>query len=199
MLSTFGSLGALLLQYKYFILLPVAMIDGPIVIMIAGLLVSLGYMSLVPVFILSVCGDVSGDFIRYGLGRWGGQAFILRWGKYLGFDERHIVGIEEAFKERTGFLLLVAKFAYGAGSVFHAAAGIAKISISKFFIHNFLSSIPKTAALLYIGYYFGNAINDVDSALGNVALTLLFVIIISIFIWAYRYGKKNKKNGIKIQ
>lgn len=181
----------------YSLLFPAVMIEGPISIMLAGLAVSLGFMNLLPVFILVISGDMVGDFIRYGLGRWGGQALVVRWGKYVGFDERHIVGVEEAFKKRTGFLLIVAKFAYGTGTIFLAAAGMVKVPILKLLAYDFVGSVIKSSALLYVGYYFGNAIYKVSSALEIVASVLLLVTIAGIFIWAYRYGKKSETNGIQ--
>jgi len=185
-------IGELLLRYKYFVLFPAIMIDGPIIIMAAGLAVSLGYMNPLPTYIISVCSDVLGDFMRYSLGRWGGQKFIVRWGKYVGFDERHVMAIEKVFQRRTGALLFVAKFAYGVGSVFHAAAGMARISISKFFGHNLFFSIFKTAALLFVGFYFGHMLSDVTSSLEIIGLTLIVLLIIGIFFWAYKYGKNAK-------
>jgi len=192
MSSSLAYIGELLLQYKYFILVPAIMVDGPIVIMVAGVVVSLGYMNPVTTYIISVCGDVAGDFLRYSLGRWGGQRFIVRWGKYVGFDERHIVAIEEVFQRRTGSLLFVAKFAYGVGSVFHAAAGMARISILKFFAHNLFFSIFKTAILLFIGFYFGHTLSDVTSYLEIIAATLLIILVVGVFFWAYKYGKRSE-------
>lgn len=197
MLLSSVDIGELLLQYKYLILFPAVMIEGPISIMLSGLMISLGFMSVWPVFILVVCGDVIGDFIRYGLGRWGGQAAVIRWGKYFGFDERHIVGVEKAFKNRTGFLLIVTKFAYGAGTIFLAAAGMVKVPILKLLGYDFVGSILKSSILLYVGYYFGQSIYKVNSSLEIAAFVVLSVVIISIFIWGYRYGKKSETSGIQ--
>lgn len=180
----------------YLILFPAVMIEGPISIMLAGLAVSLGFMSLLPAFILVICGDMVGDFIRYGLGRWGGRKLVIRWGKHFGFDERHIVGVEQAFKKRTGFLLIVAKFAYGTGTIFLAAAGMAKVPVLKLLGYDFIVSVLKSSILLYVGYYFGYAIYEVSSALEIVASALLLVMVAGIFVWAYRYGKKSETNGI---
>jgi len=196
MLLSSVNIGELILHYKYLILFPAVMIEGPVSIMLAGLAVSLGFMSLLPVFILVISGDMVGDFIRYGLGRWGGQALIIRWGKYFGFDERHIVGVENAFKKRTGLLLIVAKFAYGTGTIFLAAAGMVKVPILKLLGYDFVGSVLKSSVLIFVGYYFGQAIYKVNSSLEIVASVLLFAVLVAIFVWAYRYGKKSETNGI---
>jgi len=172
------------------------MIEGPISIMLAGLAISLGFISLLPAFILVISGDVIGDFMRYSLGRWGGRALVIRWGRHFGFDERHIVGVEKAFKNRTGLLLIVAKFAYGTGTIFLAAAGMAKVPVLKLLGYDFIGSVLKSSILLYVGYYFGNAIYKVSSVLEIVASVLLLTTIVGIFIWAYRYGKKSETNAI---
>ena len=68
-----------MLAYRYVILLPIAIIEGPIISVIAGFLVSIHAMEFWIVFGILVLGDVIGDMLLYGVCRWGGGSFITRW------------------------------------------------------------------------------------------------------------------------
>ena len=57
-------------QYKYLILFPLAIIEGPIVTVIAGFLCSQAILEPFYVFPIIVIGDILGDSLYYGLGRW---------------------------------------------------------------------------------------------------------------------------------
>src|SRR3989338_6363855 len=61
----------LLLTYKYLILIPLSIIEGPIVTVIAGFLVTLKFFNLFLIYIIMVAGDVVGDGIAYSFGYFG--------------------------------------------------------------------------------------------------------------------------------
>ena len=60
----------LLFTYSYLILFPLVVVEGPIVTIIAGFLVSLGFMDFIPTYLTIVSGDLVGDFVYYSAGRW---------------------------------------------------------------------------------------------------------------------------------
>jgi membrane protein DedA with SNARE-associated domain len=52
-----------LLYYKYFVLFPIMVVEGPIITIIAGFLVSLGHLNGLAAYAVLVAGDVTGDSI----------------------------------------------------------------------------------------------------------------------------------------
>ena len=61
----------LLETYKYLFLLPLAIIEGPIVAIIVGFLTTLKVFDTYISYAILVVGDVIGDSSLYALGRWG--------------------------------------------------------------------------------------------------------------------------------
>ncbi|HUZ60693.1 MAG TPA: hypothetical protein VMU83_18125, partial [Hanamia sp.] len=61
----------LLLKFRYVILFPLAVVEGPILAVIAGFLCTEGYLNLFIVYTIIVLGDITGDTICYLFGRWG--------------------------------------------------------------------------------------------------------------------------------
>ena len=83
LLSAFGAISAgtvtqLLLTYRYWLLLPLALVEGPVVALVAGALVLLGYLQALPVFLIAVLGDFLPDMAYFSLGRWGTRTALLR-------------------------------------------------------------------------------------------------------------------------
>jgi membrane protein DedA with SNARE-associated domain len=80
----------LIVVHKYLILLPIAIIEGPMITIIAGFLASLGILDFFIVYAIAVFGNLIGDNIYYWIGRLGEQEFISRYGRYVGVTKEKI-------------------------------------------------------------------------------------------------------------
>src|SRR5450432_4605817 len=78
----------LLTQYKYLLLFPLAIVEGPIIAVIAGFLCINGFLNLFIVYPIIVAGDLIGDTICYFLGLWGVPGFIKKITGWLGLNAR---------------------------------------------------------------------------------------------------------------
>ncbi|MFH1346808.1 MAG: DedA family protein [Spirochaetota bacterium] len=185
MFFSLSQITELLIQYKYLILFPITVLEGPIISVVAGFLVALKYFDLYTTFIIVVLGDLVGDVLNYAIGRWGREKIINRWGRYLGITEERLKKVEGHFEKNAGKTLLLGKALHGIGGVFIYAAGIAKVPIFKFIWFNFLGTVPKSLVLILIGFYFGYAISTVKSYLELIAAVFAGLGIIAILIWLY--------------
>ena len=192
MFFSLAHLGALLLQYKYWILLPIAILEGPIITIIAGAAISFGYLGWWPSIVIISAGDIIGDVGHYYIGDWGGEPFIRRWGKYLGIKEKHVVSLENILNGHPGKSLLLGKLAHGVGGALLIAAGLVKMPMGKFLYWNTVGTIPKTIGLLVVGFYFVNAITNINSILDVVASATVIIVVVAIFVWLHFYQKKTE-------
>lgn len=181
----------LLIQYKYFILFPVIVIEGPIISVIAGFLMALKYFDFYTLFLVVILGDLTGDVLDYTIGRWGREKIIARWGKYIGITEDRLKKVESHFEKNAGKTLLLGKLFHGIGGIFLYAAGAAKMPISKFVWFNFLGTVPKSFILILIGFYFGHAISTIKSYLELISAISIGIGVVAILAWLY--FKKDKK------
>ncbi|MEI7498371.1 MAG: DedA family protein [Candidatus Falkowbacteria bacterium] len=181
-----------LLQYKYFLLFPLTVIEGPIITVVAGLLVALGNFNFWYVLVVVVLGDLTGDSMYYAIGRWGKETFIKRWGKYLGITADRVLRIEKHFGEHSGKTLLTGKLTHGIGAIFLVAAGLAKMPFGKYFWYNVLATIPKSLVLIFVGYYYGFALTRVKSWLE--AISFLFIgLALAGGLWYVMFRGKAKE------
>jgi len=193
MLFSLASLGQILLQYKYWVILPAAFVEGPIISVLAGVSISFGFLSWIPVYILIVVGDLLSDAGHYYLGKWGGVPFIKRFGKYFGVKDEHVVSLEKVLNNHPGKAILLGKLSHGIGGALLVAAGLVRMPFWKFMYWNTIGTLPKTLGLLIIGYYFAHAITRINSIMDVVASTTIIVGVGAIFAWLYFYRRKTEQ------
>ena len=179
-----------LIKYKYLILFPIVVLEGPIITVIAGFLSSLNYLNLFIAYAVVVCADIAGDCIYYALGYWGREKFIKKCGHYIGISNARVIRLENHFDNHSGKTLFLGKISHGIGGVFLFAAGLAKMPFSKFIWFNFIATVIKSMALILIGFYFGEAITKINSFFELVGTIFLGIGIAAILIYFYYYRKK---------
>jgi membrane protein DedA with SNARE-associated domain len=167
-----------------------AVVEGPIVTVIAAYLASLGYLNVYAVFAVVVAADLVGDSIMYFLGRFGRDVILKRWGSYLGVDAPHLSGIEAHFRSRGGRTLLIGKLTHAVGFIILFTAGASRMSFLPFLSYNFLGTVPKSLFFVAVGYTIGYAYNEIDSFILRGS-TIVFIAALAFgFYWFGRMQRK---------
>lgn len=187
---------ALVDQYKYLILLPFTIFEGPIATVIGGFLASIGVLNFFLVFLISLLGDFLGDSMWWTIGKSSRSKFLSRLLHRIGMNKDRFTRIESHFKNNGMKTLFIGKFIYGFETVSLLAAGAARVPYWRFTFYTMLPSIPKSLLFTVIGYYFGHAYNKINDYLDNVALAVAIVVTaaaILFFTYRYLYGRWSKK------
>ena len=186
-----AALTATLITYGYWAIFPIAVIEGPIVSIVAGFFVSTGHFGALSVFMLLVIADLVGDSMYYALGRFGGKHAIERWGSYVGVHEERIARFKELFDRHDWKVLFLGK-ASAVGSVILTAAGVAQMPYIRFMWLNLLGSTPKVLLFLGIGYFIGDSYVKADAYLkyGGIISTLVAIALVMVWIAIGGYVKK---------
>ncbi|PIZ72450.1 hypothetical protein COY07_03235 [Candidatus Peregrinibacteria bacterium CG_4_10_14_0_2_um_filter_43_11] len=178
------SIIGLLTTYKYLLLFPIAVVEGPIVSVIGGFLCSGGFLSLSITYGLLILADLIGDTIYYSIGRFGGRPFIKRWGHIFGITTEKLSQTEKHFHHHAGKTLAIGK-TQPWGMLVLIASGLSKMSYIRFMLLNLAVTIFKTAGLMAIGYYFGKSykiINHYFGFYGEISMILATALIIGYFL-----------------
>lgn len=180
---------ALLLAYKYYILLPLSIIEGPIITVIAGFLASTHLINAFVVYGVVILGDLIGDTLLYSLGRWSG-AKVTKYGKYLGVTEERLVYAKDYFANHHRKAVITSKLVHGIGVSGLVTAGVLRIPYGRYMRTCLLISLAQSAVFLAIGYLFGSAYMKIGQYLdyfaAGISIVALLVIIGGI---AYRLKK----------
>ncbi|MDO5611777.1 MAG: VTT domain-containing protein [Paracoccus sp. (in: a-proteobacteria)] len=177
---------AVIQSYGLAVLFPIAILEGPIVTVIAAWFARQGLMSILGVYIVCVVADVVGDAGFYWLGRHG---LSPRWQRRLGLtpDRRRV--LKRVFRDHGARALVIGKLTHSAGAAVLLAAGASRMGFGRFVWWNTVATIPKTLLFTVIGWSFGWAAEQVNGWIAAVSLAMLVVMLLAGGWWlGRRYG-----------
>lgn len=177
-----------LLAYRYPIILPLAVVEGPVVMLLSGILIRAGLFDFWPVYLLLLIGDLIGDVGWYWVGRHGGRRFIEKYGGLVSVTNERIEQVERFFQTHHTRILFISKITMGFGFAIATlmAAGASRIPFRKYLLINFIGGFIWTGILIAIGYFLGNFYVTIDRDLRW--MFILSVIVIGLAA-AYGFGR----------
>ena len=150
----------LIIQYRYIILIPLSVIEGPIVAFAAGALVPLGYFNIYILAAFFLAVDMAKDAFYYALGYWGATTGWAHWLlKKIGVRTEHLEHVRELWQKHAGKTMFIGKLSYGVASTFVVLAGTVRMPIKKFFGWGAIVAISQYWTLLALGYFLGASLS----------------------------------------
>lgn len=183
--------------YGYMVLLLLFIIEGPIVGMTSGVLISLGALEPVPVFLLYTLGLIITDTIVYYLAK-GGNTYIRQTAlgrSVLGRAEDVINHADSAWKQKFidkyfSLMVLANLIPINLLGTFVAfGAGMLHIPERDFYKPIILSRPLWAAAIIGLGYYLGGAVSEARNMLSQAGI--LIMVFGSIWV-VYRLFLREK-------
>lgn len=174
----------LLLKFKYLILFPLAIVEGPVLAIIAGFICTEGYLNIFIVYPVIVLGDVVGDSIVYMVGRWGVPVFLKKILKHFGMKTENIEKARGYFDANSQKAISLSKITLGIGIAGIYFAGNARIPYSRFLKICLVTSALQYVVYLGIGLLFGSAYQQISHYLNFFAAFLIvtFLSVISFYV-----------------
>ncbi len=182
----------LLETYGYVLLFPIAIMEGPIITVIAGFLVSLGIFNLFAVYAIIVAGDILGDAFWYLLGRHGsGWKYTRPIENFFGLTPERIESTRVRFETHRYKMMMASKLVHGVGSAGLLAAGMVRVPYLTFAGTCLVVTLGQAAFFLALGYFFGEAYEVIVQYLDYFAAAALVVGCIGIIagMWYLRRGR----------
>jgi membrane-associated protein len=181
-----------LLTYRYLIAYPLGIVEGPVVMMIAGFLVRLGVFAFWPIYLVLIAGDLTGDVIWYHVGRHGGRPLIEKYGHWFSITPENVERAESFFHEHQGKILFISKLTTGFGFAIATliAAGAAHVPFKKYMTINLLGEFIWAGFLFAIGYAFGHLYTLVNKGLRWMFVGALIVILVLALFGFMKFMRK---------
>lgn len=175
----------------YLIIVVLACAEGPILSMIFGVLIKLGYFHFWPIYAALMLGDLIGDTVWYYVGRRYGHRFVRRFGKYVSVSEDNISQVTQAFHRYKHPILFLSKISNGLGFsiVTLITAGMIKIPFGRYLFTNLLGQFIWSGLLIGVGYFFSEAYMQVDTWLSRIAIIVVFIVLALLFVGFSKYLK----------
>ena len=174
-----------LLAFRYPIAYPLTIVEGPVVMLLSGFLVRLGFFAFWPIYLVLIAGDLTGDIVWYWVGRSGARTIINKYGRFLNLTEENVDRAEKFFHEHQVKILFISKITMGFGFALATlvAAGAAKVPFKKYLTINFIGEFIWAGILVGAGYFLGNLYTLVDKS-----LRIAFVVAAIVFLGLVAYG-----------
>jgi len=157
-----------------------AIVEGPIVAVIAGFLCTGGYLNPFIVFPIIIVGDIIGDSICYLFGRWGVPNFVKKISRFFGLTPEKIEQVRAYYELHPKRTISLSKIALGIGVAGIYLAGNSKVPYSKFIKICLATSALQYVFYLGIGLLFGDAytqINNYLNVFASITIILSFALV----------------------
>lgn len=186
----------LITPYGYGALFVIVFFEGPIASIVGGMLAAANILNLYLVFWAILISNLLSDVIYYVLGRYGGEPFVRRFGKYIGVTAKKVEALESHARDHGGKTIMLAKLQVvgplPTGIALLLALGIGKMPFLPYLWWNFIGTIPQTILLEGIGYWAGAWFATAGSRF--VERTLIAASVLALagaMWWAWRKYKKH--------
>jgi membrane-associated protein len=181
----------LLLQYRYFILFPLAIIEGPILAVISGFLCVRGFLNPWIVLPVIVFGDVIGDSICFAFGKWGVPEKIKKFIYWIGPDPARVQRVKWFIEMHPKTIIPLSKLTLGIGVVGIYLIGNSGVTYKKFFRVCLLTSLFQYIFYLGIGLLFGHAYAQINRYMNYAAsLTIILFLVVVLFFIIHSIRRK---------
>lgn len=154
-------------------------IPSEILVPAATALVSKGQFSLIGVFVVSVLAQTLGGLAGYAVGRYAGEPFLLKYGKYILISHRDLARTHLAFLKYGRVLTLAGRCLPVIRGLIAYPAGIAEMPVMTFVIYTAIGSAVWTAFLMYLGVLLGGHLDLIEKYGHQLSYVILVLIVVA--------------------
>lgn len=191
----FDQITALLSGHPYVALLPLAVVEGPVVTFACGVLISIGKLNPLLAFGIVVAGDLIGDAILYSLGRWGGRRVLSFFGSHPRLAAR-VHELEGQLLRKAGRALIIGKLTHSVGAAVLLAAGVIRMPLGRFLAVSLGSTLLKSFVLLVAGYWIGSSYQLVLDYSSYLIGILAGLGIAGLWAALFRHRQQGRSGGV---
>jgi membrane protein DedA with SNARE-associated domain len=173
---------------------------GETVLIAAAVYAGAGQLNIIAVALIAVVAAVVGDNIGYAIGRFGGRALVVRYGRYVLLSEQRLATAERFFDRHGGGIVTVARFVEGLRQLNGLIAGITGMAWRRFLAFNALGAVLWVGVWATIGYTAGRHITVIYERISRyelllgVALGVGLTALIAMHLFRrWRKGEPNKR------
>ena len=179
-LNHYGLLAILVLVFLEDFGVPV---PGETVLIAGAVYAGAGRLNVVAVGCVGFLAAIAGDNIGYAIGRFGGRALVLRWGKYVFITEERLDKAEDFFHRHGGKIIVIARFVEGLRQANGIIAGIAKMHWLRFLVFNMLGAALWVGTWVSVGYFAGQHITTIYNYLTRYSYYALIAVAVAVAVW----------------
>jgi membrane protein DedA with SNARE-associated domain len=160
----------------------------------AGYLISQGKFGFWQATLFGALGNALGSTIMYALGKYGGNPFLERYGKWFRISKKELDKAEVWFQRYGDGAVFIAQLLPVIRTFISFPAGVLEISYKKFIFYTFTGAFIWCGALVYMGKKLGENWENLSHYLKPVqnVMIVLVAALVAYFIYSH-FIKKSRK------
>ena len=191
LLNTLNAMGypgifALMAMESSVIPLPSELVMPP-----AGYLAHQGQMNIWVVILMGTLGSLAGAYANYFVSRWLGRPLVLKYGKYVGINEKKFAKVESFFLKHGEISTFIGRLLPVIRHLISIPAGIARMNHLRFSLYTLAGAGIWCTILTWIGYFIGKeqALIMQYSHQALIGVIIFSAVLIAVYVWRQKKGK----------
>ncbi|NNN19687.1 MAG: DedA family protein [Acidimicrobiaceae bacterium] len=166
-------------------------IPSELIMTFGGVIAATGKLNLAFVIAMGTIGNVIGAYIAWAVGRTGGRALVLRYGKYVFLRVHDLERAERWFAKRGQTAVFLGRLLPVVRTFISLPAGVAEMEPVRFGIYTLLGSIPFVGMLAGVGYAVGSNYKGFVKDIQDVGYLIALVVVILIAVFVFKRIRNN--------
>lgn len=194
-IDTIGYAGIFLAMFIEGILTP---IPSEIIVPFAGYLAESGRFHLILVILVASVGATIGAIVAYYLAKWLGRVVILKYGRYVGLNDKSLDKANAWFEKYGSYGVLLGHALPGIRSIISFPAGLADMDLKKFITFTFIGATIWNTILGSAGYILGENYGQIEELFEAAHIDTIIIgslIIVLAIYFIYKHYKKVKNDA----
>ncbi|MBP2656264.1 MAG: yabI 1 [Firmicutes bacterium] len=129
---------------------------GSVLVALVGFLSKQGEFNIIIAWLVSLLGYLLGSLTAFMLGRYIGEPFIKKWGRYIRLTPERIDKAQELLQKSALVYVIGGRFVPTVGNITPYVAGISGISIASFLIYDMVHAVLWITTFLSVGAVLGS-------------------------------------------
>jgi membrane protein DedA with SNARE-associated domain len=188
-ISSLGYFGVFVLMVLESMVFPM---PSELVMPFAGFIAYQGKFNFWLVIFFSSLGSIVGSLLSYYAGKYLGNPFVIRYGKYFFLNVDDLKKTEHWFSKKGESTIFVARLIPVVRHLISIPAGIAKMNLTKFCVYTLIGAAIWNSILAYLGYILGKNWMLVRQYSEPFSVAAAFIILLGTVYFIYKHFKKPK-------
>jgi membrane protein DedA with SNARE-associated domain len=156
----------------------------------AGFLIAQARFTFPLVIIVSTLGSIMGSLLSYLIGRYGGEPFFERFGKFFLLDREDLSASERFFTKHGDVTIFICRFIPVIRHLISIPAGMAKMNLWKFSIYTIIGAGLWNAFLAFCGFHLRKNWETVMHYSKIIDIAVLALIVAGLAYFVFKHLKR---------
>jgi membrane protein DedA with SNARE-associated domain len=155
-------------------------------------------LNVVAVGVIAVVVSFAGAEIGYVIGRLGGRAVVLRFGRYAFVREHHLDRAEAAVAKYGGPIVVIARFIVGLRELNGIIAGVSGMHWLRFMVYNAAGAVAWVGVWVSVGYLAGDHIEAIYKDVTRYSVYLLIALVVALAAYLLSRLSRRRKRRVAV-